>query len=77
MDHAAALKGNRAIGKGKCEVKIMVDDNDRHLTAKLVETLEQQLDDRWSQPLERLIQEKHPHVSRQGAGNRHHLLLAT
>ena len=44
--------------------------------AELIETFEKLLDDGWSKTLERLIQEQHLDVAREGACDRHYLLLA-
>src|SRR3712207_3273893 len=76
MDHSPTFKGDRTVGQGECEVQVMVDNDDRNLMAELVETLEELLDDSRSKTFEGLVQEQHLHVAREGACDRHHLLLA-
>src|SRR4051812_20838459 len=56
---------------------MVINDDDRDLLAQPVKRLEQLLDHGWCEPLERLIEQEHPHITRQRAGNRDHLLLAT
>src|SRR5690606_14497105 len=64
-----------AVGEGEGEVEIVIDDDDRNLAPEPVEALEKLLDDGWCQSLERLVQQKHLHVTRKRAGDGHHLLL--
>src|SRR5688572_2759068 len=55
---------------------MVIDEDDRHLVAELVEALEELLDDGGGESLERLVEQEDADVARQGAGDGHHLLLA-
>src|SRR2546423_7429381 len=76
MHDRAALEHIRAIGQGQHEIEIMLDDDHRDLPAQAVEGLEQFLDDRGCETLERLVEQQHPDVARQRARHRDHLLFA-
>ena len=54
----------------------MIDDDHRDLLAQPVEGFEQLLGDGGRKPLERLVEQKHPHVAGERARDGDHLLLA-
>ena len=55
---------------------MVIDEDDRHLVAELVEALEELLDDRRGEALEGFVEEKHADLSGKRPRDRHHLLLA-
>ena len=77
MSDRAALEHDRAVGQRERKIEMVVDDQDRHMMAQPVERLEQFLDDRRRQPLERLVEQQYAGVARQRTRDRDHLLLAS
>src|SRR3954447_4328985 len=76
MNDPAALERYRGIRQRQRQVEVVVDDDDGDFFAQAVEGLEQLLDHGRREPLERLVQQQHPHVAGQRARDRDHLLLA-
>ena len=76
MDHPAALQRHRGIGQRQRQIEMVIDDDDGDFLAQPVEGLEQLLDHGRRQALEGLVEQQHPHVARQRARHRDHLLLA-
>ena len=62
MDDAAALEHVRLVRQREDQVEIVLDDHDRQLLPQPVERLEQLLDHRRRQALERLVEQQHAHV---------------
>src|SRR5450759_1710206 len=76
MRHMTTIEHVCTVGQRQHQIEIVFDDEDGDLTAQLVERLEYFLDYRGSQTLEWLVQHQQPHIAREGAGDRDHLLLA-
>src|SRR4051812_5192108 len=74
--HRTALQDHGAVGEREREIEVVIDDHHPDLVAQAVERLEQLLGDRGRQALERLIEQQQPHVARESARDRDHLLLA-
>src|SRR5450755_3390375 len=76
VNHPAALQRHRGVGQCQRQIEIVIDDDDGDFLAQAIEGFEQLLDHGRRQALERLVEQQYPHVARQRAGHRHHLLLA-
>src|SRR6266481_1415789 len=76
VNHPAALQRHRGVGQCQRQIEIVIDDDDGDFLAQPIEGLEQLFHHGRRQALEGFIEQQRPHVARQRARHRHHLLLA-
>src|ERR1700733_7853620 len=77
VDHPAVLDDVMAIGDGRGEAKILLDQQDREAgVLQMSDDAADLLDDHGRQPLGRLVEQQQPRAGAQDAADRQHLLLA-